>query len=274
MVTQDQIRTSWDVIAAGYDQFSTPINMLLGQDALRRVNLQPGMRMLDVAAGCGALSIPAARIGAEVTAVDIAPAMIELLRARAREEKLSNLHAHVMDGEALELDDDSFDVSGSQFGVMLFPDLPRGLAEMARVTRPGGQVLIVAFGNPATVEFIGYFMGAIQSAVPGFTGLPMDPPPLPFQVADPEKLRQEMVRAGLRDVRVEQTNHAMAYESGEHMWNQVTTSNPIGAMLVADLTDEQGASAQRALDGMLRQRSGGNGPATLNAAVNIGIGTA
>ncbi|HUG16888.1 MAG TPA: methyltransferase domain-containing protein [Thermomicrobiales bacterium] len=273
MVTQQQSRAAWDAIAGGYDEFITPMNMALGEDALRRANLQPGMRMLDVAAGCGALSIPAARLGADVTAVDIAPAMIERLTARARDEQLANLDARVMDGQALELDDDTFDLSVSQFGVMLFPDLPRGLAEMVRVTRPGGRVLIVAFGSPAQVEFLGYFQGAIKAVVPGFTGLPMDPPPLPFQVADPEKLRQEMAKAGLKDVRIEQGNHAMAFHSGTHMWNTVTTSNPIGMMLVADLTDEQRAAVQQTLDGMLRQRSGSSGPAVLNASVNIGVGT-
>lgn len=274
MVTQEQTRSAWDAIAAGFDEFITPMNISLAENALRHVNLQPGMRVLDVASGCGALSIPAARLGAEVLAIDIAPAMVERLNARASDEKLSNLEARVMDGHALELADDTFDVVGSQFGVMLFPDLPRGLVEMARVTKPGGQVLVIAFGSPAKVEFLGYFLGAIKAVVPGFTGLPTDPPPLEFQVADPEKLRQEIARAGLRDVRIEHTNHAMAFRSGKHMWDTVTTSNPIGAMLVADLTDDQRAAVQQTLDAMLRERSGGTGPAILNAAVNIGIGTA
>jgi ubiquinone/menaquinone biosynthesis C-methylase UbiE len=247
--------------------------MVLAEDALRRVGLRPGMRFLDVAAGSGALSIPAARLGAQVVATDIAPAMVERLNARARAAGLSNLEARVMDGHALELEDDTFDVSGSQFGVMLFPDLPRGLRELARVTKPGGRVLMVVFGPPTELEFLGFFLGAIRAVVPGFTGLPMDPPPLPFQVADPEKLRQRMAEAGLSDIRVERVNHAMKFHSGQHMWDMVTNSNPIGAGLVADLTDEQSAAVQQALDGRLRERSGGTGPAVLNNPVHIGIGT-
>ncbi len=273
MTTPEEIRDAWDKIAAGYDEFVTPSGgMAIAEDALRRVGLRPDMRLLDVAAGSGALSIPAARLGAQVLAVDLSPAMIERLNARVRKEGLSNLEGRVMDGHALELEENTFDISASQFGVMLFPDLPRGLSELARVTKPGGRVLLVVYGPPQQVEFLGFFMGAIQAAVPGFTGLPMDPVPLPFQVADPEKLRQELANAGLKDIRVETGTENLEFQSGKHMWDWVTNSNPIGAGLVADLTEEQRAAAQQALDGMLRQRSGGSGPAVLTSPVHIGIG--
>jgi len=113
----------------------------------------------------------------------------------------------------------------------------------------------------------------MQAAVPGFTGLPTDPPPLTFQVADPEKLRQELARAGLKHIRVETVTESLEFQSAMHMWSWVTNSNPIGAMLAADLTKEQRAVVQQALDGMLRERSGGSGPAVLTNPVHIGIGT-
>lgn len=273
MTTSEQIRDQWDNIAAGFDEFMTSKNIALAEEALRRVGLRSDMRFLDVAAGSGALSIPAARQGAQVLATDISPAMIARLEARARDEGLANLEARVMDGHALELDDDSFDISGSMFGVMLFPDLPRGLGELARVTRPGGQVLMVAFGPPPKVEFLGFFMGAMKAAVPGFTGFPTDPPPLEFQVANPETLRQRLAEAGLKDIRVETVNYQMEALSATHLWNAVTNSNPIGAMLVADLSEEQRGAVLQALGGMLLERSDGSGPAVLNNAVNIGIGT-
>ena len=178
-----------------------------------------------------------------------------------------------MDGHALDLEDDTFDISGSQYGVMLFPDLPRALGELARVTTPGGRVLMVVYGPPAQVEFLTFFMGAMQAAVPGFTGLPMDPVPLPFQVADPEKLRQELANAGLKDIRVETITEKLEFQSGKYLWDWMTNSNPIGRMLVADLAKEQKAEVQQVLDGMLRERSWGNGPAVLTNPVHIGIGT-
>lgn len=113
----------------------------------------------------------------------------------------------------------------------------------------------------------------MKSAVPDFEGLPMDPPPLPFQVADPEKLREKLTAAGLQDVHVETANHRLAFDSGTQLWDWVVSSNPIGAGLVADLTAEQQAAAHAALDERLRERSNGSGPAELDNTVNIGFGT-
>src|SRR6185503_14857855 len=112
---------------------------------------------LDVAAGPGGLSLPAARLGAKVVATDWSPAMIARLEARAREEGLADVSGRVMDCHALEIDDETFDLTGSQFGVMLVPDQPLALREMARVTRPGGRVLVIAYGQPAELEFLGFF---------------------------------------------------------------------------------------------------------------------
>lgn len=270
----EQTRAAWDEIARGYDRFVTPTHMWLGGEALRRAQVGPGTRLLDVACGSGALSIPAARLGARVTAVDQSPVMIERIAARAREEGLSDLVAGVMDGHALDLEDDRFDVAASQFGVMLFPDLPRGLRELARVTRPGGRVLMVAYGPPAGVEFIGVFVEAIQAVVPGFTGLPADPPPLPFQAAEPAVLTRELAGAGLRDVTLETIVETMEFRSGHQMWDWVVNSNPVGRILVADLTPAQGAAVRDALDESLRARAGADGVAVLRAGVNIALGTA
>ena len=268
-----EIREAWTEIASGYDEHVTPSNVPIAETALQRAGLRPEMRMLDVAAGSGAFSIPAARAGAEVVATDISPGMVERLEARAKAEGLSNLEARVMDGHDLDFADDTFDIAGSQFGVMLFPDLPRGVRELARVTRPDGHVVLVTLGPPDTVEFLGFFLDAIKATVPDFEGLPRDPPPLPFQVADPERLREELEAARLRDVHVETTNHRLEFDSGAQLWDWVVSSNPIGAGLVADLTPAQEAAAKEELDEQLRERADGPGPAVLNNTVNIGIGT-
>lgn len=273
MAGQEETGNGWETIATAYDELVTPMSMAFAEDVLDRVGLRPGTRFLDVAAGSGALSIPAARLGAQVVATDIAPTLIARLNSRARHEKLSNLEGRVMDGHALELEDEAFDISGSQLGVTVFPDLKRGLSEMVRVTKPGGRVLIVALGHPQKAEFLGFFMGALQAVVPGFTGLPMDPPPPQFQVADPDVLRQRMTVAGLTDVQVETITWHMAFTSAAHFWDMVTNSNPIGAVLIADLTQEQRTEVLQVLEGMLRERSGGSGPAVLNTEVNIAIGT-
>ena len=275
MITQDeeQTRAAWDYIAAGYDEFVTPTHMWLANEGLRRAGLRPGMRFLDVAAGSGALSIPAARLGARVLSTDISPGMLERLGARAREAGL-DIETRVMDGHALDLENDTFDISGSQFGVMLFPSMPLGIREMARVTKPRGRVLMAAYGAPQKIEFFGFFVNAIRAAVPGFTGPPMDPPPLPFQLQNPETLRQELTGAGLKDIRVETITEKLEFQTGEQLWDWLTNSNPIVGMVLAelDLATEQIAVVREALDRMVRERSGGSGPAILTNPINIGVG--
>ncbi|MBW3536125.1 MAG: class I SAM-dependent methyltransferase [Gemmatimonadetes bacterium] len=273
--TQDleQTRAGWDSIATGYDALVTPTHWWIAEEGLRRAGLRRGMRVLDVAAGSGGLSIPAARMGARVLATDLAPEMLRGLEARARREGLAEVEVRAMDGHALELDDDTFDMAGSQFGVMLFPDMPLGVREMARVTRPGGRVLVHAYGDPREVEFLSFFLDAAHAAVPGFQGPPLDPPPLPFQLRDPERLREVLSDAGLTEIRVETVPETLEFESATAMLDWLATSNPIGAMLVGGFDEAQRVDVRDALERSLRERAAGDGPAVLTNPVHIGFGT-
>ena len=266
---------AWDAIAQGYDRYVAPQEADLANEALRLVGLESGERFLDVAAGTGGLSLPAARLGARVLATDWSPAMIERFEACVREEGLSKAEGRVMDCHGLDLPDDSFDVTGSQFGVMLVPDQPRALREMVRVTKPGGRVVLIAYRSPAEFEALQVFISALKVVAPDFPGLPDDPPPLEFQVADPGVLRRRLTDAGLRDVRVERAAERPSFSSGQEMWDWMFYSNPITGMVVADLslTEGQQARLRQVLDGMLRERAGANGRAVLTNAVNIGVGT-
>ncbi len=265
---------AWDAIAAGYDQFVAPGEDSIAQAGLDLAGLQAGDRFLDVAAGPGGLSLPAARRGARVLATDWSPAMIERFSARVREEGLPNAEGRVMDAHALDIDDETFDVVGSQFGVMLVPEQPLALREMARVTRPGGRVLLIAYGPPAEFLALQLFIEALQAVDPDFPGLPDDPPPLEFQVADPDVLRRRLTDAGLRDVVVDTTHEErLEIRSGQQLWDWMLGSNPISGMIVGDLTPEQQADVRQILDEMLRLRSHGRGAAVLTARLNIGVGT-
>jgi ubiquinone/menaquinone biosynthesis C-methylase UbiE len=266
---------AWDAIAEGYDRYVAPQEVDLANEALRLVGLQPGERFLDVAAGTGGLSLPGARLGAQVLATDWSPVMIERFKACVREERLNNAEGRVMDCHALKLPDDSFDITGSQFGVMLVPDQARALREMVRVTKPGGRMLVIAYGSPGELEFIQFFSGALKAVAPEFPGLPDDPPPLEFQVSDPDILRQRLADAGLKSVRVERTAERPTFDSGQAMWDWVLHGNPIPGTMIADLnlTEEQQARLRQILDGMLRERAGQDGRTTLTNRVNIGIGT-
>ena len=276
MLTQDQehTRAAWNKIATGYDRAVTPSHMWLANEGLRRVGAGAGTLFLDVAAGSGALSIPAARLGARVLSTDLSPVMLEQLETRARNERLK-LETRVMDGHALQLEDDTFDVAGSQFGVMLFPDMPRGIGEMVRVTKPGGRVLMNVYGDPHRIEFLGLFVRAIQSVVPSFEGPPMDPLPLPFQLHDPQRLRQEFANAGLKSINVETITEKLEFQSGDQLWDWLVHSNPIVGAILSELslTADQVRVIRDALEGLIRERARGNGPAILTNPINIGVGT-
>jgi ubiquinone/menaquinone biosynthesis C-methylase UbiE len=264
---------AWDAIAALYDQHVAPGEAELATAGLRLAGLRAGDTFLDVAAGPGGLSLPAARLGAKVLATDWSPRMIEHFTARAKAEGL-DAEGCVMDCHALDLPDDTYDVTGSLFGVMLVPDQAQALREMVRVTKPGGRVLLVAYGNPAEFEALHVFIGAVQAVVPEFEGPAEDEPLLEFQVADPDVLRQRLIDADLRDVTVD-TSHRerITVRTGQQLWDWTIGGNPVPGMLVADLTDGQRADIIRVLDGMVRERSGDDGPAVLTAPLNIGIGT-
>ena len=178
-----------------------------------------------------------------------------------------------MDCHALDLPDADFDVVGSQFGVMLVPDQPLALREMARVTRTGGRVLVIAYGAPTKLEFLQIFLAALAAVAPGAPELPDDPPPLEFQVSDPAVLHRRLADAGLRDVSVEQTAERPSFASGQEMWDWVLYGNPIPGMLLADLDEDQRTTIRQVLDGMVRERAGADGRAVLTNPVNIAVGT-
>jgi SAM-dependent methyltransferase len=143
------------IIAAGGAQF------------IERLQLRPGARLLDVACGTGNLSFPAARAGAQVTGIDIAPNLLQTARNRARSEGV-NIRFDEGDAEALPYAAATFDEVVSMFGVMFAPQ-PQLIAwEMARVCRFGGRL---AMANWTATGFIGQLFKVTGQHVP--------PPPMP-----------------------------------------------------------------------------------------------
>ncbi len=268
MANLEQMHEAWDRYAGAYDQTITPFSMKVAEEALRIAGVGAEVRLLDIAAGGGALSIPAARLGADVLATDFSTAMVELIKLKAQQQELPNLQARIMDGTALDLEDDTFDITCSQFGVMLFPDRRKGLSEMARVTRPGGKGVMVVFGPPQRVQFVSLFFQALRTAVPNFT--PPQNSPL-FSLQNPDDLRREMEEAGFRDVRVETVDQSMEVQSADHLWTTMQSSAPAIVGLLSQFTEEQQTAARRALSDLLRTQFGG-GPAKLVVATHVGVG--
>lgn len=128
---------------------------------VERLNLKPGMRVLDVACGSGNQSIPAARTGAEVTGVDIAPNLIEQAGEWAANENLK-IRFDEGDAENLPYPDAEFDVVMTMFGAMFAPRPARVAAELLRVCRPGG---VIAMANWTPTGFTGQMFKIVGSHV-------------------------------------------------------------------------------------------------------------
>lgn len=119
-------------------------NQSRGEEFVGRLGLKPGMRVLDVACGTGNQSLPAARLGAEVTGLDFAANLLEQARAAAQKE---GLRIRFIEGDAEELpfEDGEFDVVMSMFGAMFAPRPERVAAEFLRVCKPGGLIVMAAW---------------------------------------------------------------------------------------------------------------------------------
>jgi hypothetical protein len=112
----------------------------------------------------------------------------------------------------------------------------------------------------------------MKTVIPDFKGLPVDPPPLPFQVADPKRLHKEMEKAGVQELQIESLQEEVVFQSAIQLWDWVTHSHPIGAGLVADLTEAQALNVHKVLGDMLRKRAGDSSSAVLTNATHIDIG--
>jgi ubiquinone/menaquinone biosynthesis C-methylase UbiE len=137
------------------------------EEFVNRLAISPGMRVLDVACGTGNLSIPAARRGARVTGVDIAPNLLEQARRRAAGE---GLQATFDEGDAEQLlyADAQFDLVMSMFGAMFAPRPERVSSELARVCRPGGTI---AMANWPPDGFVGKLFSLTGRYVPPPAGI-------------------------------------------------------------------------------------------------------
>src|SRR6187431_1992602 len=169
----------WNLVASGYSSERALVMEPFSLRAMERVAelvpaaLGPGGRVVDVAAGPGTLSLPLAARGAEVEAIDFSKEMLAELTRLASEQGLSNLHAREGDGMALPYEDNSFDAGFSLFGLMFFPDRPRGFAELHRVLRPGGVALVSSWVSAELSPLMRLMFGALAAADPNM------PPVLP-----------------------------------------------------------------------------------------------
>ncbi|MFC5608966.1 class I SAM-dependent methyltransferase [Variovorax soli] len=210
---------------------------------LRHAGVRAGQRLLDVGCGTGVVALTAARAGAQVSALDLAPALIEHGRKHAA---LAQVEVDFREGdvEALPYDDAAFDVVTSQFGHMFAPRPEVAVAQMLRVLKPGGTL---AFSTWPPEHFVGQMFALVGKYVPPPAGVA--PPP---QWGDPNIIRQRLGDA-VTDIRFDRGVMVFPTLSPQHYRKGIEeTLGPV-AKLVAQLQGEPDklASFRAELDGFL-----------------------
>lgn len=167
-----KIRAMFAAIARRYDRTNTVLSAgvhhLWRRNAVRAARVQPGDRVLDCATGTGDLAIAFRKaVGAagRVVGTDFVPEMLDLARAKTKD-----VHFEVADVTHLPYDDGAFDVASISFGIRNVNDPRKGIAEMARVVRSGGRVVVLEFGQPRSRFFSALYARYTRHVLPRIGG--------------------------------------------------------------------------------------------------------
>ncbi len=228
---------AFDVAAESYDRFMGRYSTQLSAPLTDLAGVAAGQRALDVGCGPGALTAElVSRLGAEnVAAVDPSPPFVEAARARH-----PGVEVQLAAAEELPYEDESFDAALAQLVVHFMADAAAGIAEMARVTRPGGAVAASVWDMAGERAPISPFWVAARQLNPraqdeaGLAG------------ARQGHLADLFAQAGLREIEVAELAASVTYDSFEEWWRPYTFGvGPAGAYAVGLPEDEREALRER-----------------------------
>lgn len=152
---KEQVATMFNNISGTYDFLnhfmSLGIDILWRKKAIRQLKAQQPKSILDVATGTGDFAFEAIKIlkPEQITGVDISAGMLDVAKRKIRERKLDHIFSvRLGDSEMLPFEDNQFDAITVAYGVRNYENLEKGLADMRRVLKPGGKIVILEFSKP------------------------------------------------------------------------------------------------------------------------------
>ncbi len=235
-LSPDQMPEKWGDIASAYGDAFETLTSQFADEVISRLSPKTGDSVLDVAAGTGAFSLAAAKLGAEVLATDFAQGMVNHIQDRVDKALLKNIETRVMDGQALAVDDGSYDMSVSIVGLIFFPDIDKGFAELKRVLKPGGRCAVVCWDHPENFDMMKLLKQSIETAVPDFD-MPAQIPVWARLVGE-QALEQKFKQAGFSNVDVTTIDGLLTLDSVEDFWSVFIASSPPMISLFAALGEE------------------------------------
>jgi len=261
---------NWDAASQGYAEKVAPFLMeSFAQDHIDRLHLNGKTETLEVAAGSGALTELLARNVRCLLAIDFSPKMIELARKKISEAGIRNVEFELMDGQALDVYDASFDRAACSFALMLFPDRHKGFMELNRILRPGGRAVVSGWAGPDRFEAYGMFLEAIQKAFPDFPKAASPPPVL--SLSDPDSFKIQMEAAGFKKVEVEYVSREMVMDDFASVWAMLTVGAP-PIKMIFDKVGADGKDRLRDAFASIIEKRYGNSPISISNTATIGSG--
>jgi SAM-dependent methyltransferase len=271
-------REQWNTAASGWKRWNELIDAGAAPVSERMVELagvQPGSRVLDIAAGYGEPSLTAARAVGEsgsVVASDISAEMLAYGRERAAAAGLDNIEFVEAAAIALDFPADSFDAALSRWGIIFDPDGEGAAARVREFLKPGTRMAIASWGTPDRVPFLGIPARTVIQR------LGVDPPapgtPGPLSRPTPEAIGGLLEGGGFEDVEVEEIDVPMTWDSPEDFSTFIKEIAPPISALMSGHPPEAQEETWAAITEAARGQAGEDGRLTLSTLALIAVGTA